>query len=98
MQWECGIAGCEQQFDRIEDLVVHQTGDHERTECQVCGAIVPEGYLAIRHAFEEHTRAQYVRAYGASAEDVRLRERSKELVEEYADLNEVATRIDSAGD
>lgn len=94
MLWECGIKGCDQQFDRIEELIVHQTEDHERTECQVCGAVVPEGYLAIRHAFEEHSRAQYVRAYSASAEDVRVRERAKELIEEYADLEEVATRIE----
>lgn len=98
MQWECGITGCGQQFDRIEDLLVHQTEAHERTECQVCGAIVPDGYLAIRHAYEEHTRAQYVRAYGASAEDVRIREQAKELVENHADLEEVATRIEGTGD
>ena len=98
MHWACGIAECEQQFDRIEDLIVHQTEAHERTECQVCGAIVPDGYLAIRHACEEHSRAQYVRAYGASAEDVRIREEAKELVEEHADLEEVATRIEGAGD
>lgn len=98
MHWECGITGCDQQFDRIEDLIVHQTEAHERTECQVCGAVVPDGYLAIRHAFEEHSRAQYVRAYDASAEDVRLRERAKELVEQYADLKEVASRIETTSD
>lgn len=94
MPWGCGIDTCDQEFERVEDLIVHQTDDHERTECQVCGAVVPDGYLAIRHAVEKHSRAEYVRAYEADAEDVREREEIKSLVEKQADLGEVVDRID----
>jgi len=88
--WECAIDGCGLAFDSVEDAIVHQTDDHERHECAVCGTIVPDGYLAIRHAFEEHTRAEYVRAYGASSEEVRAREEVKENIEEVADLQRIA--------
>jgi hypothetical protein len=88
--WECAIDGCGLAFDSVEDAIVHQTDEHERHECAVCGTIVPDGYLAIRHAFEEHTRAEYVRAYGASSEEVRAREQIKEEIEEVADLQRIA--------
>ena len=91
--WECGIDGCGETFRSPEDAILHQTNDHERHECQVCGTIVPDGYLAIRHAFEEHTRAEYVRAYDASAEEVREREGVKEEIEAVADLLAIAERL-----
>jgi hypothetical protein len=93
MPWECGIDGCGERFGTAEDLVVHQSTDHERRECKVCGIVVPDGYLAIRHAFNEHSRAEYVRAYGASSEEVREREEIKELVEDEADLQSVVDRL-----
>ncbi|PSP51058.1 hypothetical protein BRC74_07625 [Halobacteriales archaeon QH_7_68_42] len=74
--WECGIDGDDTQFDRVEDLIVHQSTVHERIECKVCGTVLPDGYFAIRHAFDEHSRAEYVRAYDATAQEVRRRERS----------------------
>ncbi len=83
MAWECGIDDCEAVFEDVESAIAHQVDAHERLECGVCGTIVPDGYLAIRHAFTEHSRAEYVRAYGAGATDVRVRE---ELLEE---INEV---------
>ncbi len=95
--WECGIEGCHKTFENVESAIVHQTNAHERRECKVCGSVVPDGYLAIRHAFEEHTRAEYVRAYEANAEDVREREAVKELVEEEADMDEVVTRLNESG-
>ena len=91
--WECGIDGCGETFRAPEDAILHQTNDHERHECEVCGTIVPDGYLAIRHAFEEHTRAEYVRAYDASAEEVREREDVKEEIEAVADLQAIAERL-----
>jgi hypothetical protein len=94
--WACGIDGCGRTFDSIEAVVVHQTNEHERHECQVCGTIVPDGYLAIRHAFEEHTRAEYVRAYGASAEEVRKREQVKQKVDRAVDLEAVAEKVNGA--
>ena len=50
--WACGIDGCDAVFEDVESAVLHQTRDHERHECQVCGTIVPDGYFAIRHAFD----------------------------------------------
>jgi len=92
--WDCIIDDCEQTFEDVESAVVHQTNEHKRTECKVCGTVVPDGYFAIRHAFEEHSRAEYVRAYGASAADVRARERVKEQIESDVDLQEVVDRLD----
>jgi len=96
MTWGCGIEGCVDVFDSVEDVVVHQTNDHERHECKVCGTVVPDGYLAIKHAFEEHTRAEYVRAYGASAEEVREREQIQDEIEANADLQTIVDQIDEA--
>jgi len=93
--WECAIEGDDAAFDRVEDLLVHQATDHERVECRVCGAIVPDGYFAIRHAFDEHSRAEYVRAYDATAADVRRREKIKESIEDAADIREAVDRIEN---
>lgn len=88
MPWECGIDDCETVFEDVKSLVIHQVDDHERHECKVCNTVVPDGYLAIRHVFTEHTRAEYVRAYNADSEDVRQRE---ELLEEIADVADMST-------
>lgn len=95
MSWACGIGGCDAVFDAAEEAVVHQSTDHDRHECAVCGAVVPEGYFAIRHAFDDHTRAEFVRAYGATADDVRERERAKAAVEAAIDLDAVTARVDA---
>lgn len=96
-RWECAIEGDDTTFDRVEDLVVHQATDHDKIECKVCGTVVPDGYFAIRHAFDEHSRADYVRAYDASAADVRRRENIKEDIEDAVDLREVVDRIEGNG-
>ncbi|WP_340100370.1 DUF7565 family protein [Salinibaculum salinum] len=96
-RWECAIEGDDATFDRVEDLIVHQATEHDRIECKVCGAVVPDGYFAIRHAFDEHSRADYVRAYDASAADVRRRETIKEDIEDAADIREVVDRIEGNG-
>jgi hypothetical protein len=88
------IDGDGRTFDRVEDLMIHQATEHERIECLVCGAVVPDGYFAIRHAFEEHSRAEYVRAYDASAAEVRRRENVKKAIEEVADIRAVVDRIE----
>ena len=93
-RWTCGIGGCDASFDDVESVIVHQTTDHERHECKVCGTIVPDGYFAIRHAFDEHTRAEYVRAYDADSSAVRRREEVKRDVEQQADLQSVVERLD----
>lgn len=92
--WRCAIGGCDAVFEDVESAVVHQTTEHERRECRVCGTVVPDGYFAIRHAFEEHTRAEYVRSYGATADDVREREEIKEEIERDLDLDAVLERLD----
>lgn len=96
--WACGIDSCEETFDAPEPTILHQTTEHDRITCEVCGDSVPEGYFAIRHAFEEHSRAEYVRAYGASAEEVRRRESLKDRIESEADLNLVIERLQRAAD
>jgi len=93
-RWTCAIGEDGATFDQVEDLMVHQATEHERIECQVCGAVVPDGYFAIRHAFDEHSRAEYVRAYDADAADVRRRETIKERVEDAADIRDVVERIE----
>ncbi|WP_049971121.1 DUF7565 family protein [Haladaptatus cibarius] len=92
--WECDIDGCGEHFDSVENAIVHQTTEHERRECKVCGAVVPDGYFAIRHAFEEHSRAEYVRAYDADSSDVRTRERIRDEIEDSANLQQVVERLD----
>ena len=92
--WECAIGGGDEQFERVEDLIVHQSTAHERIECEVCGTVLPDGYFAIRHAFDEHSRAEYVRAYDATAKEVRRRENVKETIEEQADIREVIDRLE----
>jgi hypothetical protein len=92
----CGIEGCTEVFEDVEAVVVHQTNDHERHECKVCGTVVPDGYLATKHAFEGHTRAEYVRACGASAKEVREREQIQDEVEAKADLQTIVDEIDEA--
>lgn len=92
--WRCGINGCGHETDSVEALITHQTTEHTKHECQVCGTIVPDGYFAIRHAVEEHTRAEYVRAYDADSAAVRHREEIKEQVETEADLEAVVADLE----
>lgn len=93
--WRCGIGGCGHQTDSVEALITHQTTNHQKHECQICGTIVPDGYFAIRHAVEEHTRAEYVRAYVADSAAVRHREEIKDRVEEEANLEAVVADLEA---
>lgn len=93
-RWTCGIAGDSRTFDRVEDLVVHQATEHDRVECRVCGALVPDGYFAIKHAMDDHSRSEFVRAFEADSEAVRLREKVIDTVESEADLEEIVERVD----
>ncbi|MFB6096574.1 MAG: hypothetical protein ABEJ74_04230 [Haloferacaceae archaeon] len=96
-RWACGIEGCDGRFERVEDAIVHQTAEHDRHECEVCGTVVPEGYFAIRHAFEEHTRAEFIRAYDGDSDAVRERERIKDQIEAEADLQTVVETLREQG-
>ena len=93
MSWECGIAGCGAIFEDVEAAIVHQASDHERRECKVCGADIPDGYLAIHHAFTEHSRAEYVRAYGADSKAVRQREALVDDIEALIDRRQIADQL-----
>jgi hypothetical protein len=93
--WRCGIEDCGKQTVDVEALIRHQTDEHDNHECRVCGTVVPDGYLAIRHAFEEHTRAEYVRAYDADSAAVRRREELKDQIEAEADLQSVVAKLDA---
>ncbi|MES3161726.1 MAG: hypothetical protein PPP55_09185 [Halorubrum sp.] len=94
--WTCGMKGCDAVFEDAESLILHQTREHQRHECKVCGTIVPDGYFAIRHTFDEHTRAEYVRAYDADSGAVRRREAIKRDIESEADLKTVVDQLDGA--
>ena len=91
--WTCGIDGCEERFEDAEAAIIHQTVGHDRHQCAVCGSIVPDGYFAIRHAFEEHSRAEYVRAYDADSSAVRDREEIKRTIEDEADIRAVVEEL-----
>jgi len=92
--WACGIVGCGGTFDDPQALIRHQAGDHPPCECQVCGETVPAGYLAIRHVFAEHSRAEYVRAYDADADAIREREALLDLVEHEVDVNRLLGQLE----
>lgn len=104
-RWTCGIVGCQRGFESVERLVSHQISDHPSQECRVCGELLPAGFAAIKHAFDEHTRADYVRAYGATSDDIRYREEVKDVVENQIDVQSILNQhqtddepIVSAGD
>ena len=90
-QWGCAIRGCRQVFEDLQSLLAHQLAEHDPHRCRVCGETVPAGFFAIRHAFENHTRAEYVRHYDADADDIRWRERIVDVVESRADLSKLET-------
>lgn len=84
--WECAIDGCGRRFAAADRAIDHQEREHDGHECRVCGTVVADGYPAISHTIEEHTRVEYVRAYGASSDDVREREAVKDAIERETDL------------
>lgn len=96
-QWACGIHDCGAGFDTVEKAILHQATEHDRQECAVCGTVVPDGYFAIRHAFDNHTRAEFIRAYDTNADAVRERERIKDRIEQAADLQVVVQDLRDEG-
>ncbi len=95
MAWTCSIEDCGETFQDVTDAVVHQATDHERLACKVCGTIVPDGYLSIRHVLTEHSRAEYVRTYDADSAAIRYREAILEEVESTADMEQLAAELSS---
>jgi hypothetical protein len=95
--WQCAVRGCGAQFPDAEAALVHQATAHDPHTCKVCGAETPEGYFAIRHALDEHGRAEYVRAYDADAAAIRERESVKADVESAVDVDRVLARLDAEG-
>jgi DNA repair exonuclease SbcCD ATPase subunit len=84
--WHCAIVGCGSTFETVEALLAHQVTKHDGHECEICGEELPEGYFAIKHGLDEHTRAEYVRAYDGDAAAIRERE---------AVLSDVAEALDA---
>lgn len=84
-RWLCAIEGCLSGFEDVESVLAHQRDEHEDHTCRVCNETVPAGFFAIKHAFEEHTRAEYVRQYDADSDAVRWRERILRSVESGID-------------
>jgi hypothetical protein len=91
--WECAIEACGHRSEAVDDLLLHQVTDHERVRCGVCGTMVADGYFALHHAFDEHTRAQYVRAYAADPDEISHREAVLAAVEREADLEAVLAEL-----
>ncbi|AKH97165.1 DUF7565 family protein [Halanaeroarchaeum sulfurireducens] len=94
--WTCAIGDCAASFDDLEALVAHQVTTHEPHRCRICDEIVPEGFFAIRHAVEEHSRAEYVRHYDADSDAIRLRESVVERVSDAIDVEALQRRLDAA--
>jgi hypothetical protein len=92
--WRCGVEGCGDRFGSAVKLIQHQTEDHAPTTCEVCERSVPSGFLAIRHAFETHTRADYLRAYAATTDDIRARERIINRIGEAIDVPSLVDALD----
>lgn len=84
--WGCGIGACSYTGETVTDLITHQTRDHPPHTCKVCQRDLPDGFIAIYHTFEEHSRAEYVREYDASPDDVREREQIKTIIEKQIDV------------
>lgn len=91
--WGCGISSCSFVGETVTDLITHQTRDHPPHTCKVCQRDVPDGFIAIYHSFEEHSRADYVKAYDASPDDVRHREQVKAIVEQEIDVPALLRQI-----
>ena len=91
--WECAISQCDFDSEDAEELLVHQAEAHERHQCSICGTVIPDGYFAIRHAFSEHSRAEYLRNYEADTDDIRVREEVLKEVEAEADVQAVIERL-----
>ncbi|WP_232687480.1 DUF7565 family protein [Halobacterium zhouii] len=85
--WHCAIVDCGSTFGTVEALLAHQVSEHGTHECEVCGEAVPEGYFAIKHGLEDHTRAEYVRAYDGDAAAIRERESVLSDVADALDTN-----------
>lgn len=92
--WACGIQGRSAQYRDVKEPLGHQMTGHDRCTCAICGEMYPDGFFAIRHAFSEHTRVEYVRAYNANLDDARQRERIIELVEAQVDVPSTFSRLD----
>ncbi len=96
--WACGITGCGASYEQPGPLIRHQAVNHPATECAVCGEPIPAGYLGIRHAFEAHTRAEYVRAYEADSDAIREREELLEVVEEHVDVPALVSQLEGGAE
>lgn len=98
MSWTCGVSECGQAFSDPEQLLAHQARQHTAHTCRICDQVVPAGYFAIKHVFEQHRRSAYVRAYGADSAAIRRRERSLKSVTEAIDDDSITDLLERIED
>ena len=96
--WECAIGDCEYLTDDVDALLIHQADTHARHQCAICGTVITDGYFAIKHAFSEHSRADYLRRYEADTDDIRVRENILKEIEAVADVKAVVERLNTSED
>lgn len=94
MEWTCAVAGCGRRFDDPKPLLKHQAKAHPSHTCKICEQTVPAGFFAIKHAFDHHRRSEYVRAYDADPNDIRLRERTLQAVIEAVDIDRIKALVE----
>lgn len=94
MDWTCAVAGCGRRFDGPQALLKHQAMAHPSHTCKICERTVPAGFFAIKHVFDHHRRSEYVRAYDADPDDIRLRERTLQAVIEAVDIDRIEALLD----
>ena len=93
--WGCGIIDCGHSFETARALLIHQHDDHDESTCWICGDTVPAGYFAIKHAFTEHSRAEYVRAYRAEPAEIRKRDEILREVDRTVDIVQLSEEAPS---
>jgi hypothetical protein len=93
--WTCDIDDCQQRFSDPTELVIHQSRGHPVHVCGICGKHTPDGYYALQHAIEDHSRTEYMRAYDASAAALRERMETLERLRQLVDFQVVRSALDS---
>ena len=95
--WICGIGDCQQRFSDPTELVIHQAQGHPPHVCGICGKQTADGYYALQHAMEDHSRTEYMRAYRASAASLRLRVEMLEQLTDAVNFQAVRSALDTDG-
>ena len=95
--WICNIDDCQQRFSDPTALVIHQAQGHPPHTCEICGKHTADGYYALQHAMEDHSRTEYMRAYRASATALRARVEMLEQLRDAVNFRAVRSALDTDG-